>query len=379
MISLILKNLLIMKICIVLSTRPEIIKLAKLIRILRQNKIQFFLINTNQHYINLMSDIFFEYFKIPKPKYNIQAKSKTYGGFFSKTIKNIEDILHKERPNFLIVQGDTNTAFAGCFAASIFNRKYYDDEKKIKIIHIEAGLRSFDERMPEEINRKLIDQLSNILFAPTKFDFENLKKERLTLNKKIFTVGNTISDILKENIPLTKKNSILKILNIKKKDFYLITLHRPETVDNPKKFHKLLLDFEKIGKKFQTNFLFPLHPRTKNIVKQLRLKKLNYIQFTRPLEFIDFLTLMNNCKIIFTDSGGIQEESSLLGVPCITIRTTTERQLSIINKSNLLTGYNYEKILRAVVYFNNNSLKPSNTFGDGKVSQRIFNILKKLK
>jgi len=368
-----------MKICIVLSTRPEIIKLAKLIRILRQNKIQFFLINTNQHYINLMSDIFFKYFKIPKPKYNIQAKSKTYGGFFSKTIKNIEDILHKERPNFLIVQGDTNTAFAGCFAASIFNRKYYDDEKKIKIIHIEAGLRSFDERMPEEINRKLIDQLSNILFAPTKFDFENLKKERLTLNKKIFTVGNTISDILKENIPLTKKNSILKIFNIKKKDFYLITLHRPETVDNPKKFHKLLLDFEKIGKKFQTNFLFPLHPRTKNIVKQLRLKKLNYIQFTRPLEFIDFLTLMNNCKIIFTDSGGIQEESSLLGVPCITIRTTTERQLSIINKSNLLTGYNYEKILRAVVYFNNNSLKPSNTFGDGKVSQRIFNILKKLK
>jgi len=368
-----------MKICIVLSTRPEIIKLAKLIRILRQNKIQFFLINTNQHYINLMSDIFFKYFKIPKPKYNIQAKSKTYGGFFSKTIKNIEDILHKERPNFLIVQGDTNTAFAGCFAASIFNRKYYDDEKKIKIIHIEAGLRSFDERMPEEINRKLIDQLSNILFAPTKFDFENLKKERLTLNKKIFTVGNTISDVLKENIPLTKKNSILKILNIKKKDFYLITLHRPETVDNPKKFHKLLLDFEKIGKKFQTNFLFPLHPRTKNIVKQLRLKKLNYIQFTRPLEFIDFLTLMNNCKIIFTDSGGIQEESSLLGVPCITIRTTTERQLSIINKSNLLTGYNYEKILRAVFYFNNNSLKPSNTFGDGKVSQRIFNILKKLK
>jgi len=368
-----------MKICIVLSTRPEIIKLAKLIRILRQNKIQFFLINTNQHYINLMSDIFFKYFKIPKPKYNIQAKSKTYGGFFSKTIKNIEDILHKERPNFLIVQGDTNTAFAGCFAASIFNRKYYDDEKKIKIIHIEAGLRSFDERMPEEINRKLIDQLSNILFAPTKFDFENLKKERLTLNKKIFTVGNTISDVLKENIPLTKKNSILKILNIKKKDFYLITLHRPETVDNPKKFHKLLLDFEKIGKKFQTNFLFPLHPRTKNIVKQLRLKKLNYIQFTRPLEFIDFLTLMNNCKIIFTDSGGIQEESSLLGVPCITIRTTTERQLSIINKSNLLTGYNYEKILRAVFYFNNNSLKSSNTFGDGKVSQRIFNILKKLK
>ena len=121
--------------------------------------------------------MFFKYFEIPKPKYNIKAKSKTYGGFFSKTIKSIENILHNEKPNYLIVQGDTNTAFAGCFATSIFNRKYFNDEKKIKIIHIEAGLRSFDERMPEEINRKLIDQLSNILFAPTKFDFENLKGE----------------------------------------------------------------------------------------------------------------------------------------------------------------------------------------------------------
>ncbi|WP_440927016.1 non-hydrolyzing UDP-N-acetylglucosamine 2-epimerase [Candidatus Pelagibacter sp.] len=367
-----------MKICIVLSTRPEIIKFANLIKIFKQNKIDFFLINTNQHYINIMSDVFFKYFKIPKPKYNIKGKSKTYGGFFSKTIKSIENILHNEKPNYLIVQGDTNTAFAGCFAASIFNRKYFNDEKKIKIIHIEAGLRSFDERMPEEINRKLIDQLSNILFAPTKFDFENLKKERLTLNKKIFTVGNTISDIIKENIPLIKENNILKSFNIKKKDFYLITLHRPETVDDPKKFYKLIIDFEKIGKKFKTKFLFPLHPRTKNILKKLNLKKLNYIKFTRPLEFLDFLTVMSNCKIIFTDSGGIQEESSLLGVPCITIRTTTERQLSIINKSNILTGYNYKRILKAVVYFNKKMVKPSNIFGDGKVSRRIFNILKKI-
>jgi len=367
-----------MKICIVLSTRPEIIKLAKLIQILKQNKIDFFLVNTNQHYINIMSDVFFTYFKIPKPKYNIKAKSKTYGSFFSKTIKSIEKILHQEKPDYLIVQGDTNTAFAGCFAASIFNRKYYNDSEKIRIIHIEAGLRSFDERMPEEINRKLIDQLSNILFASTKFDFENLKKERLNLNKKIFTVGNTISDIVKENIPLTKKNNILKNLNLKKKDFYLITLHRPETVDNPKKFHRLILDFEKIGKKFETKFLFPLHPRTKNIIKNLNIKKLNYIQFTKPLEFLDFLTVMSNCKIIFTDSGGIQEESSLLGVPCITIRTTTERQLSIMNKSNVLTGYKYEKILNAVVHFNKNKIKPSNIFGDGKVSKRIFGILKKL-
>ena len=167
-----------------------------------------------------MSDVFFKFFKIPNPKYNIKAPSSTYGSFFSKTIKKIENILHKEKPNYLIVQGDTNTAFAGCFAASIFNRKYFNDEEKIKIIHVEAGLRSFDERMPEEINRKLIDQLSNILFVPTSFDYENLKKERLSLNKKIYKVGNTISDILKENIPLIRKSNILKQFDLKKKNIF---------------------------------------------------------------------------------------------------------------------------------------------------------------
>jgi len=367
-----------MKICIVLSTRPEIIKLASLIKILKKNKINFFLINTNQHYINIMSKVFFRYFKIPKPKYNIKASSSTYGGFFSKTIKGIENILYNEKPNYLIVQGDTNTAFAGCFAASIFNRKYFNDDEKIKIVHVEAGLRSFDERMPEEINRKLIDQLSNILFTPTNFDLENLKKERLTLNKKIFTVGNTISDIIKSNIPLIKKNNILKSFNVNKKNYFLITLHRPETVDDSKKLKNLILNFEKIGKKFKTKFLFPVHPRTEKIIKKLNIKKLSFIKFTKPLEFLDFLTAMKNSKIIFTDSGGIQEESSLLGVPCITIRTTTERQLSIKNKSNILTGYDYKKILKAVIYFDNNKIKPSKVFGNGKVADKIFNILKKI-
>jgi UDP-N-acetylglucosamine 2-epimerase (non-hydrolysing) len=324
-----------------------------------------------------MSEVFFNFFKIPKPKYNVKASSSTYGGFFSKTIKGIENILYKEKPNYLIVQGDTNTAFAGCFAASIYNRKYFDDEKKIKIIHVEAGLRSFDERMPEEINRKLIDQLSNILFTPTKFDFENLRKERLNINKKIYTVGNTISDVIKDNIKLIKKNNILESFGLEKKKYFLITLHRPETVDDPKKFHKLIIDFEKIGKKFNTKFLFPVHPRTKKIINKLNIKKLNFIKITKPLEFLDFLTTMKNSKIIFTDSGGIQEESSLLGVPCITIRTTTERQLSIINKTNILTGYDYNKILKAVIYFNTTSTKPSTVFGDGNVSNRIFNMIKK--
>lgn len=365
-----------MKICIVLSTRPEIIKLASLIEILKKNKIDFFLINTNQHYSNIMSKVFFNFFKVPKPKYNIKASTVKYGSFFSKTISGIEKVLHKEKPNYLIVQGDTNTSLAGCFAASIFNRQFFNDIEKIKIIHIEAGLRSFDHRMPEEINRRLIDQLSNILFVPTKFDFKNLKDEKLISSKKVFIVGNTISDIIKKNLPSVHKNNILKKFKILKKNYFLITLHRPETVDNPIKLHKLILDLNRIGKKFNTIFLFPLHPRTEKIIKKLDIKKLNFIKITKPLEFLNFLTIMKNSRIIFTDSGGIQEESSLMGVPCITLRDTTERQLSIKNKSNILTGYSYKKILKAATHFNKYKIKPSTVFGDGNTASRIFKILK---
>ena len=367
-----------MKICIILSTRPEIIKLAPLIEILKKKKIDFFLVNTNQHYINIMSKVFFNFFKISKPKYNIKAPIYTYGSFFSKTIKQIENILFREKPNYLIVQGDTNTAFAGCFAASIYNRKYFENYHKIKIVHIEAGLRSFDERMPEEINRKLIDQLSNILFVPTQVDIENLKKERLILNKKVFKVGNTISDSIRKYSPLIKKNNIVKKLNLSKGDYFLITLHRPETVDNHMEFKKLILIFEKIGKKFNKKFIFPTHPRTKKIMKKMTTNKINFIKFIEPLEFIDFLSLMKNSNIVFTDSGGVQEETSLLGVPCITIRKSTERQMTIKEKTNILTGYDYTQISKAIIYFSNKKTKPSNTFGDGKVANKIFSKLKKL-
>ena len=365
-----------MKICIVLSTRPEIIKLAPIIKLLQSKKKNFFLINTNQHHIKNMSDIFFNFFDIPEPKYNIRAPNKTYGGFFSKTILDIEKILFKERPNYLIVQGDTNTAFAGCFAASILNRKYFENYGKINIVHVEAGLRSFDEKMPEEINRRLIDQLSSILFIPTKFDFENLKKERLLLNKEVFKVGNTISDVIKRYLPDIKNDKILNRFKLKKNRYYLMTLHRPETVDNPKEFKKLIKIFQKIGKKFNKIFIFPTHPRTEKIIHKMNLKKTDFIKFVKPLEFLDFLSLMKFSSAVFTDSGGIQEETSLLGIPCITIRKSTERQITIKNKTNIITGYNYKKILEAIIYFNNKNLKPSNVFGDGNVSIKIFNHLK---
>ena len=366
-----------MKICIILSTRPEIIKLVSFINLLKKNKENFFLINTNQHYSNIMSDVFFNFFKLSKPKYNIKASNRSNVSFFSKTLNEVEKILIKEKPDYFIVQGDTNTAMAGCLACSIYNRKYINLRDKIKIIHIEAGLRSFDETMPEEINRTIIDKLSDVLFVPTDFDVLNIKKENLSENKKIIKVGNTITDIVKSNLPLLKKNKILKKMNLKKKNFFLTTLHRPETVDNFLNLRKIILTFEKIVKIYNLKIIFPVHPRTQKILKKNEIKFNKNILFVKPLEYLNFLSLVQNSKIVLTDSGGIQEEASILGTPCITTRTTTERQITILKKINILTGYNETKILKAVKKFLNYKPKKSNLFGNGNTGKKIYNYLKK--
>jgi UDP-N-acetylglucosamine 2-epimerase (non-hydrolysing) len=366
-----------MKVCIVFSTRPEIIKLASFIKILKEKKVNFFLVNTNQHYSNFMSKIFLDFFKIPKVKFNLKAKTKSPGIFFSETIYKIEKILVNEKPDYLVVQGDTNTSLAGCLAASMFNRNLSKNTKKIEIVHIEAGLRSFDENMPEEINRRLIDQLSTILFVPTVIDMNNLKKENLS-HKKIYKVGNTISDIFKTYIPKIIESNILEKLNVSKKKYFLITAHRPESIDNLKNLLKLLNYFEKIGFLFNSKFIFPVHPRTNKNIKKLDDKNFKFIRFISPLGYIDFLKLMQNSRIVFTDSGGIQEEASMLGVPCITLRTTTERQITILKKMNILAGYDYSKILKSTKIFFNKKIKKKKLFGNGNVSKIIFDKLFKV-
>ncbi len=321
-----------------------------------------------------MSKVFFDHFKIPKPKYNIKATTKTHGAFFSKAIFGIEKILFKEKPDYLIVQGDTNTSLAGCLAASIFNRKFSDKIKKIKIVHIEAGLRAFDEKIPEEINRRLIDQLSNILFPPTYIDVNNIKRENL-FNKKVYKVGNTISDIIKLYLPQIKRNKILRKLKLKKKKYFLVTAHRPESIDNIYNLEILLKCFEKIGNIYKTKFIFPVHPRTQKILDKIKNKNLQFVKFYKPLEYLDFMKLMIDARIIFTDSGGIQEEASIVGVPCITLRTTTERQITVLKKTNIVTGYNPKKIFNATKKFFNKKIKKNNFFGNGNVSIKIYKKL----
>ena len=367
-----------MKICIVLSTRPEIIKLSPLINKLTAQKDKFYLINTNQHFLNNMSKVFFDFFKIKGKIYNINPSKKSQVTFFSDSIKIMEKILKNNTPNFLIVQGDTNTGLAGCMAASLVNRNL-EKKHKIKIVHIEAGLRSFDNTMPEEINRKIIDQMSDILFPPTKFDFNNLRLDNCLKSKKIFVVGNTISDVLKKYIPVAKKVEILDKLKITKKKYFLVTLHRPESVDIKKNLSSLLKTFRALQKKYDYPIIFPIHPRTKDKIKKLKLSFDRSIKIIEPLNYLEFLRLMKDSKLILSDSGGLQEEASILGVPCITLRTTTERQITVIRNVNIIAGYNQDKILSAVKKFHNKKIKKIKDFGNGDVTNKIYKIMKSLK
>jgi len=367
-----------MKFCIVLSTRPEIIKLSPLIKKFKTQRNQFYLININQHFLNKMSKVFFNFFKISGKIYNINPDKQSQVTFFSDSVKSIEKILIANRPNFLIVQGDTNTGLAGCMAASLVNRNL-DNKNRIKIVHIESGLRSFDDTMPEEINRKIIDQMSDILFPPTKFDFNNLKKDNCLKFKKTFIVGNTISDVLKEYSPIADKVKILHKLKLKKKKYFLVTLHRPESVDVKKNLSSLFKTFKALHEKYNCPIIFPIHPRTKDKVKKLNLSYDKSIKIIEPLEYLEFLKLMKDSKLIMTDSGGLQEEAAILGVPCVTLRTTTERQITIIKKVNIMAGYNHNKILNSVKRFNNKKIKKIKDFGIGGVTNKIYKKLISLK
>lgn len=352
-----------MKICIILGTRPEIIKLSPLIQLFKKNKINFFIVHTNQHKIFSMERQFFQDFRI-KPNYILS----TNRNFLINSINQISKIFIKEKPDYIINQGDTYSVLASTIAFNNIKRE------KTKLIHLEAGLRSYDRSMPEEINRIIADHISDILLAPTKISKKNLIKENIE-KSKIYVVGNTISDAIKIN--KKKINSqILKRYKLKKKKFYLLTLHRPDMVDNKKNITKILNFFSIFLNKTDITMLFPIHPRTKNNLKNFSFKKLNNIKIIDPCNYFDFLSLQKNAKIVFTDSGGIQEESCILKTPCITIRKNTERPETLKVKSNILSGYSLKKIKSAITKSNTKKVNWHNPYGLN-VSNKILKVLKK--
>lgn len=362
------KNELTNRVAVVVGTRPGIIKFAPIIREMIKQRIKPLVIHAGQHYSYNLDKIFFKELGLPKPDYRV-LEMKTaifHGQQTAKMLEGIEKILLKEKPKIVIVGGDANTNLAGALAARKLG---------IILVHLEAGLRSYDWSMPEEHNRVMIDHISDILLAPTRKAVKNLQYDRV--NGRIYLVGNVISDSVLENKKLSKsKSKILEELKIEKEKFILLTLHREENVDNVEKINLIINSINELSEKTDFKIIFPIHPRTKNRVNQFKIKINEKVNLIEPVGYFDFLTLMANSAIILTDSGGIQEESCILNIPCITLRDNTERPETVKIGANKIVGSNKKQILKETQKFLNNKKKWRNPYGNN-VAKKIIVILKK--
>jgi len=354
---------------IVGGARPNFMKIAPLISEFKNQKIRFKLIHTGQHYDYNMSKIFFDNLGISEPDYFLNVGSGSHAIQTAKIMVEFEKVVLREKPKLVIVVGDVNSTIACALVAK---------KMGIELAHVEAGLRSFDPRMPEEINRKLTDQIADYLFVTEKSGILNLQNEGIDPSK-IFFVGNIMIDNLVRNLDLARKNNYYKELDLISSFYGLITIHRPSNVDSKKDLEKVIDILNYIQSKIK--IIFPIHPRTRKNLKKFNLEaELNHpnIIFTEPLGYLEFLNLMINAKFILTDSGGIQEEASYLRIPILTLRKNTERPITIEKGTNTLIGNDFNKIKTYLDKILSNSYKRGQDIEkwDGKTSQRIVNIIK---
>jgi len=352
-----------MKIASIVGARPQFIKCSPISKELRKDHREI-LIHTGQHYNYEMSKLFFEELGIPKPDYNLGIGSGPHAEQTGKMLTELEKVLLKEKPDLVLIYGDTNSTLAGALAAVKLH---------IKIGHVEAGLRSFNKEMPEEINRVIVDHCSDILFSPTKTGVANLEKEGIT--KNVYLTGDVMYDALLNNLKIAEKSNILNKLKITPKQYYLTTVHRQENTDNIKNLSNILQVLSQIDGKV----IFPVHPRTTKFIQENNLQRLidKNVTLIDPLGYLDFIWLGKNAKKILTDSGGIQKEAYMLKIPCITLRQNTEWVETVEDEWNILAGDDKQKILDAVKNFNP-SKKQKGHYGDGNASVKIREIINKI-
>ena len=374
-----------MKIAITLGTRPEIIKMASIIDEINFKGHELVFIHTGQHYDHEMSDKFFEELELPTPNYNICTGSGFHGEQTGKMMEGVESVLIKEKPDILLVQGDTNTVLSGALVASKLH---------IPVGHVEAGLRSYDITMSEEINRKTADVCSKYYFVPTEKAAINLSVEGVS-RKDIFITGNTVVDACFRNLKIVKKHLKKKNLSfqndsekleldelLKLDNVLTLTIHRAENVDNKERLLEIIKALVELR---DLNIVFPIHPRTKKNMEKFglydKLANLDHIHFIKPLGYLNFLFLMSKSLIILTDSGGIQEEAITLDIPVLTLRYNTERHETVTAGGNILIGAKKDiiidttnKVLNDTKFYDKMSLA-ENPYGDGSSGKQIINII----
>ncbi len=356
------------KIVSILGARPQFVKAAVLSRIIADKKeIEEVIIHTGQHFDSNMSDVFFTEMEIPRPKYNLDINGLGHGAMTGQMLEKIEEILLREKPQVVVVYGDTNSTIAGALAAKKLH---------IKVVHIEAGLRSFNMKMPEEINRILTDRIADLLLCPTDSAIQNLKHEGFDhLDNKVVKSG----DIMKDAVEFysktsAKRSSVIKNLNLKNKEFVLATIHRQENTDDLDKLTSIFEGLESISKEMQV--VLPIHPRTKKILEKNQLKF--DITMIDPVGYFDMLELLKNCQMVVTDSGGLQKEAFFNHKHCIIAREETEWLELVENGFAEVIGSNKDKMIQSYMAFKDKTANfDINLYGD-QIGVKIYNEINKI-
>ncbi len=356
-----------MKIAVCLGTRPEIIKMAPLVKLLEKQHRDYFILHTGQHYSYEMDRIFFQELSLPPAKYNIGAGSGTHAHQTAEILIGVEDILKQEKPDVLLAEGDTNSVLAGCLAAVKLH---------IKTGHVEAGLRSYDRNMPEEINRILADHCCDYLFAPTKKAVNLLQSEGISATK-VFLTGNTIVDVVYQvKDQATADKRILDSHGLTPKAYFLVTAHRQENVDIRERFASILQALKQLSARYRIPVLYPIHPHSRKNITAFGLEaEAEGIILAEPTNYMGFLGLEQNAALVLTDSGGVQEETCILQVPCVTLRDNTERPETVEVGANLLAGAEPHRILECAEAMLNKKGGWPNPFGDGHAAEKIVQAL----
>lgn len=355
-----------MKILTIIGARPQFVKCAAVSRAIAETDIDEILVHTGQHYDSNMSDVFFEQLNIRPPDYNLGIAGGTHGDMTSRMLKAVEDLLLDVRPNWVLVYGDTNSTLAGALAAVKLH---------IPIAHVEAGLRSFNRRMPEEINRLLTDSVSELLFCPTTVAVDNLAREGIT--KGVHDVGDVMYDVALHYRDRARETSTaLTQFDLKPQQFVLATCHRAENTDDPRKLREIIAGVTAISSRYPV--ILPIHPRTRKLIAKYGLpvpeKNLRLVE---PLPFLDMVALEQSAYAIVTDSGGVQKEAFFYRVPCITLREETEWVETVTNGWNQLVGASAERIEAAFSSFTAPKEDGSLPYGNGKSAQAIVDRLLK--
>jgi UDP-N-acetylglucosamine 2-epimerase (non-hydrolysing) len=350
----------------VLGTRPEIIKLSPVIRACQRRDVPFSIVHTGQHYSEELDAVFFHQLGLPTPEYNLDIGSASHGKQTGQMVAEIESVLEAEQPDVVLVQGDTNSVLAGTIAATKLDGT--------KVGHVEAGLRSFDREMPEEVNRRLADHAADYLFPPTKGSREQLLSEDLPA-EWITVTGNTIVDAVQQYVEIAHDPSdVLSELGVEGR-FALLTAHRAENVDNRDRFVALLDSVTEAAKEHDLLIVYPIHPRAEKRISKFDIEVPDQIKIVEPQDFLDFLVLEAEATIVFTDSGGVQEESCILRTPCVTLRDNTERPETVDVGANRIVGVESADVAEGIQEMLTIDPNWENPFGDGNAAEIILDTL----